>query len=154
MYSREEASAIRRKFWTTFGQYLSPHLSAEGLKVNWINYRTGLKHVLFKMDNVDKSAYIGIELHHPDEGIQELFFEQFLELKTYFHSVMEEEWIWLPLKLDDESDKTFSRIYLTEPNLNVMKEADWPKLIQFLKPRIIKLDEFWADAKYSFDALK
>ncbi len=30
----------------------------------------------------------------------------------------------------------------------------WHDLIAFFKPRIIALDAFWTDAKYSFDALR
>jgi hypothetical protein len=154
MYSREDALLIKKKFWTTFGQYLSHDLSSEGLKTNWINYRTDIKHIFFRM-NVDKrSAYIGIELHHPDEGIQELFFEQFLELKSYLHSVLEEEWIWQPLYFDNDSGKIVSKIYTLQTGSNINNQNDWPSLISFLKPRIIKLDAFWSDAKYSFEALK
>ncbi len=154
MYSKEEASKIRKQFWTTFGQYLSPCLSAEGLKVNWLNYRTGLKDVYFRMDMVKKEVFIAIELHHSDEGIRELFFEQFLELRTYFHSIMEEEWIWDENYIFQETGKTIGRIYQVTNGYSIFNQTHWPEIIQFLKPRIIKLDEFWSDAKYSFDALR
>lgn len=154
MYSREESTKIRKQFWTTFGQYLSHHKSSEGLKVNWINYRTGLKDVYFKMDVVKKEASISIELHHPDEGIRELFFEQFLELKTYLHSILEEEWIWQDHYIDPSNGKEIARIHFSKKNLNLFNQDHWPELFQFLKPRIIKLDEFWSDAKYSFDGLR
>lgn len=153
MYNREEASKLRKQFWTTFGQYLSPQLSAEGMRVNWINYKTGMKDIYFRMDAVKKDISIAIELHHPDEGIRELFYEQFLELKTYFHSVMEEEWIWNK-NYTLEAGKSISRIYQTKHGFTIFDQNQWPEIFQFLKPRIIKLDEFWSDAKYSFDALR
>ena len=86
MFSREEASRIKQDFWTTFGQYMKPILSSEYMRVNWVNYNTGLKDVYFRMDTKRKSAVIAISMEHRDPEIQELFFEQFLELKTILHA--------------------------------------------------------------------
>lgn len=145
---------MRQQFWTTFGQYLSPHLSAEGLRVNWINYRTGFKDIYFRMDAIKKEVSIAIELHHSDEGIRELFFEQFLELKIYFHSMMEEEWVWDMNYVVSNTEKEIGRIYQTLHGYSIFNQDHWPNIIQFLKPRVMKLDEFWSDARYSFDALR
>jgi hypothetical protein len=153
MYSREQSFQIRKSFWTTFGQYMAPLYSAEGLKVNWLNFKTGLKYVYFRMDADNRNASIGIELSHPDVDIQELFFEQFLEFKNILHSCIGEDWEWL-LHATDENGKIISRIYKELAPVNVLNQNDWPTLISFLKPRIIALDEFWSDAKYAFDALK
>ncbi|BAU54987.1 DUF4268 domain-containing protein [Mucilaginibacter gotjawali] len=153
MFSKEEASQLRQAFWTTFGQYISPQLSAEGLRVNWINYKTGLKHVYFKMEADKKTATISIELAHPDSGIQELFFEQFLEFKNILHTTTGEEWLW-ELHHTDDSGKTTSRIYQQINGVSIFNKNDWPALISFFKPRIIALDEFWNDVKDGFDALK
>ena len=151
MYTREQASQIRQQFWTTFGMYLSPQLSAEGWKVNWVNYKTGVKDVYFRMHADNKRGYIAIELTHRDLEMQELVFDQFLEHKTMLHQALEEEWEWV-LHTNDESGRVVSRIYKEISPVNVFNKEDWPQLISFLKPRIIALDEFWSDAKYSFDA--
>ncbi|NDK57492.1 DUF4268 domain-containing protein [Pontibacter fetidus] len=153
MYTREQASQIRQAFWTAFGQYIAPQLSAEGYRTNWSNYKTGYKHVYFRMRAEKKSATISIELTHPDPDIQELYFEQFEELKTLLHETLGEEWEW-ELHGEDEEGRTISRIYKELPSVNVFNKEDWPQLISFFKPRIIALDEFWSDAKYSFEALK
>jgi hypothetical protein len=153
MYSKDEASKIRQSFWTTFGQYIAPQLSADGVKINWINYKTGIRNVFFRMDAENRSASISIVINHPDAGIQELFYEQFLELKTVFNSYVEEEWIWSPLEYD-MNGRVISRIYKEIKGASIFNTNDWPKLISFFKPRIIALDDFWSVAKYSFDALK
>lgn len=153
MYSKDEASQLKQAFWTTFGQYISPQLSAEGLRINWVNYKTGLKHVYFRMEAGKKSASIAIELAHPDAGIRELFFEQFLELKNILHVELGEEWEW-ELHSTDENGKNISRIYTQLNGVSIFNKNDWPALISFFKPRIIALDEFWSNAKYAFDALK
>lgn len=153
MYSKDEASQLKQAFWTTFGQYISPQLSAEGLKVNWINYKTGIKHLYFKMEVDKRSASIAIEIAHPDAGIQELFFEQFKELKTMLRSSLQEDWGW-QLHATNDQGKTTSRIFKQIENVSIFNKNDWPALISFFKPRIIALDEFWSDAKYAFDSLK
>jgi len=153
MFSRAEASQIRQEFWTTFGQYISPQLSAEGMKINWMNYKTGVKSVFFRMRAENRSAHIAIEITHADLGIQELFYEQFMELKNILNGYLGEEWEWQPFYTDLEG-KTYSRIYKEIKEVSIFNRSNWPELISFFKPRIIALDEFWSDAKYAFDALK
>lgn len=153
MYSKDQASQLKQQFWTTFGQYITPHPSAEGTRINWVNYKTGIKHLYFRMQAENRSASIAIEIAHPDAGIQELFFEQFKELRLILADALQEEWEW-DLHTTDEYGKTISRIYKQLDGVSVFNRNDWPALISFLKPRIIALDEFWSDAKYSFDALK
>ncbi len=153
MYTKDQASQLRQAFWTAFGMYIAPHPSAEGVKVNWVNYKTGLKHVYFRMKADNKKASIGIELTHPDAGIQELFFEQFTELRGILHETLGEEWEW-ELHTADEHGNTVSRIYKEIGPVSIFKQDDWPELISFFKPRIIALDEFWSSAKYAFDELR
>ena len=136
---------IKQEFWTVFGKYMNPIPSSEGLRVNWINYKTGIKDVYFRMETLDNSATIGISIEHKDAGIRELFFEQFLELKSMLHDALEEEWDW---------QQGASRIVRELPEASVFNKDQWPELISFFKPRIIALDSFWENAKYSFEALK
>jgi hypothetical protein len=153
MFKKEEAAKIRQAFWTAFGHFIAPHPSAEGIKVNWINYKTGLKYVHFKLNADGKKASVSIELSHPDIEIQELFYEQFLELKMLLHTILNEEWEW-NLHIPDEMGKIISNIKKEISPVNIYKQEEWPELISFLKPRIIALDEFWTDAKYSFESLR
>jgi hypothetical protein len=153
MFTREEASRIRQEFWTTFGRYMSPVLSAEGIKINWVNYHTRLKDVYFRMDAGQKSAAICISMEQRDPGIQELYFEQFLEFKNMLHGTLEEEWAW-QLHVPDADGKIVSRICKEIPGVSVFNKDHWPALISFFKPRIIALDSFWENAKYGFEGLK
>jgi len=153
MFTREEASRIREEFWTAFGKYMSPVLPAEGLKVNWVNYHTGLKDVYFRMDAGQKSAAIYISIEHRDPGIQELYFEQFIEFRNLLHATLEEEWSW-QLHEPVDGGRVISRIYKEMSGVSVFNKNHWPKLISFFKPRMIALDGFWENAKYSFESLK
>jgi hypothetical protein len=153
MYSKQEASQLRQEFWTAFGQYMSPILSSEGEKTNWINYKTEEKDIYFRMNADNKKASIGIELTHKDEGIQALYFEQFQQLKNLLHDALQEEWTWL-LHTYNEHGRHISRIYTEISGVSVFKREDWPQLISFFKPRIIALDEFWSTAKHAFEAMR
>jgi hypothetical protein len=153
MYSKQEAAKLKEEFWTAFGQYMAPVTSAEGEKINWINYKTGEKNIQFRMQADNKKASIAIEISHTDQGIQHLYFEQFLQLKKIFQSIMEEEWLWTQ-QVTNEHGKTISRIYNEITGVSIFKKEDWPRLISFFKPRIISLDEFWSNVKYSFEALR
>ncbi|HEX8660094.1 MAG TPA: DUF4268 domain-containing protein [Hymenobacter sp.] len=153
MYSKAEITHLRQAFWTAFGQYMAPVPSAEGDTTNWINYKTGIKHLYFRMQADNRKASIGIELTHPDAGVRELFFEQFLELKMLLHETLGEEWTW-EADASDANGQPLSRIYTNLDPVNLFSRDDWPALISFFKPRIIALDAFWADAQYAFEALK
>ena len=153
MYSKAEATALRQAFWTALGQYMAPVPSAEGETTHWINYKTGLKHVYFRMQADNRRASIAIELTHPDAGIRELFWEQFLEVKTVLHEALGEPWTWEPAAVDAQG-LPLSRIYKELSPANLFSRDDWPALISFFKPRLIALDAFWTDAQWSFEALK
>ena len=153
MFKRKEASQLREEFWTTLGRYMRPVPSAEGLKINWINYRTTVKEVYFRMEANQQFARISIALEHGDPSIRELYFQQFLEMKNLLHATLEEEWEWhQEVRMSD--DRIISSIYKEVKDVSVFNKEQWPELISFFKPRIMALDRFWEDARYSFDALR
>lgn len=152
MYSRQEASSIRKKFWISFGQYLSPVPSASGKKINWINYKSGVRFINFKMD-VSNGAYIGIEISHPGIVERELYYNNFILLKPHLEKVLGEKWLWqAPDSLGSDGAK--ASIFIELKNVNIYHTADWPAIISYLKPRIIKLDNFWHEYKAVFEMIK
>lgn len=132
---------------------MAPVLSAEGLPTNWINYKTGVKGVQFRLYADAQTARIAIELTQPDASVRELFFAQFQELRLLLHESLGEPWIWEPDTLN-EHGQTLSRIYTNLPQANLFNRDDWPALISFFKPRLIALDGFWSGAQYAFEALQ
>ncbi len=153
MYTRQEASSLRREFWTVFGQYMSPVTSADGERVSWLNYKTGEKGVYFKMEANLSKAVIAIEIAQSDVALQEVYFNQFGQMRPLLHSFIGEEWTW-SLHTQDEWGKTVSRIYRELPGVSIFRKEDWPQIISFFKPRVIILDEFWSNARYAFEALR
>ena len=149
MFTGAEASHIRREFWTTFGKYMRPVLSAEGVKINWLNYHTGVKNIYFRMDANQHRATISISIQHPDPDVEELYFDQFVELKGLLHTELQEAWEW-QLRLPADDGKVATRIYKELPGVSVLNRNQWPELISFFKKRIIALDKFWETARYTF----
>jgi len=152
MYSKEEATRLRQQFWISFGQYMKPVPSASGSTVHWVNYKTGVKNIYFKMDVTNKQALIAIQLTHADADIRHLIFDQFEEFKSMLHNSIGEEWEWHRDFLDDYG-KSLSQISLTLAGISVFNQQHWPDLISFFKPRIIALDEFWDNVKPVFQDL-
>ena len=149
MYTLQEASLIKKKFWTSFGQYMRPITRAGGDTINWLNYKTGVRHIYFRMDADMNYASIAIELTHPDSLMRELHYEQLRQVKKILEKSMGEEWNW---KLHQEQDgNILSRVSKMLPDVNILKENDWPPIISFFKPRIIALDKFWLMVKDGFD---
>jgi hypothetical protein len=146
MYSRQQASQIRKTFWTRFGQYMRPLPGASGETINWLNYKTGIRHIYFRMDVTNEEAAVSIELKHPDLTNQDFYFEKFQQARNILEDIVGEKWQWLPHQ-NDEDGATVSRITTKLPGVNIFNEADWPAIISFLKPRIMALDEFWEIVK-------
>ncbi|WP_293945434.1 MULTISPECIES: DUF4268 domain-containing protein [unclassified Sphingobacterium] len=153
MYSREEVKQLKQLFWTKFGQFMSLHAAADGEKVNWINYKTGVRHLYFKMDADKNTAKIAIIWSHADAGIRTLMAEQFMQYKALLHAILGEDWEW-DMDSYDAYGKPYCQIYKTLAGHSIFKETEWGELIAFFKPRMIALDEFWSSAKYAFDIFK
>ncbi len=149
MYSKEQASKLKTQFWTNFGQYMKPVPGASGLPVNWINYKTGIRHIHFKMDADNTKAVIAIEISHPKEEERLQYYNQFLSLKKILASTTAFNWQWN--ETIDINHKTISSISQQLDGVNILNQAYWPSIISFLKPRIIALDVFWDIVKDGFD---
>jgi hypothetical protein len=64
-----------------------------------------------------------------------------------------EEWTWTADAVNDNRIRV-SRIFKDLKGVSVFNKADWPSIISFFKPRIVALDAFWSNARYSFELLR
>ncbi|MGG9962496.1 DUF4268 domain-containing protein [Ferruginibacter sp. SUN106] len=147
MYSKEQTAKLTSQFWTSLGQYMKPVAGASGEPVNWINYKTGIRYIYFKMEVSNTKAIIAIEISHSNPAERLQYYHQFVALKkllaTSFH------WQWN--ETVHTGHKTISSITQQLDNVNILNQADWPAIISFLKPRIIALDAFWDMVKDGFE---
>ena len=152
MYTRQQASQIKQQFWTVFGKYMSPVLSAGGEKINWINYKTGVRFIHFKMDVNKDTACIGIEIIKKDPVVAKHLYEKFMLLQDGLEQCLGEKWICEPHSID-EYGLPLSKIFYQLPGVSVFNQTHWPQIISFLKPRIINLDNFWCHHKMIFELI-
>ena len=153
MYSKAEAAQRRQAFWTALGQYMAPVPAADGQPTHWINYRTGIKHVSFRLHADQRGARIAIELTHPDATVREVFYEQLRELQPALEEALGEAWTWEPAAAPDDHGQPLARVFQELPHANLFEQADWPRLISFFKPRLIGLDAFWHGHGWVFEGL-
>lgn len=149
MYSQEQTSKIKAQFWTSFGQYMKPVPGAAGLPVNWINYKTGIKNIHFKMDADNRKAVIAVEISHPQNEERLNYYNQFIALKKLLTTTTTFNWQWK--ETSQNNHKIISSISMQLDGVNILNQADWPAIISFLKTRIMALDAFWDLVKDGFD---
>lgn len=151
MYTKEEVSRQKQAFWTTFGRYMQPVLSAEGVAVGWLNYKTGIQGIQFKMEADHNHTSIAILLSHKDATIHAQQYERLKQLKIMLEKELDGEvWDWRE-NHTDEWGKTVSMVAKELAGVNIHRKEDWPAMISFLKQRIIALDAFWSTARYGFE---
>jgi len=153
MYTKQEISKQKQAFWTAFGRYMKPVLSADGEAIGWLNYKTGNKYVHFRMDVDRRRAILSVVLDPPDAGMRHVYFERFLGLRGIFEeTVGEADWTWRAMEAD-EHGRDVGLVTKELVGVNIFRAEDWPAIISFLKPRIIALDEFWSVARHQFSNL-
>jgi Domain of unknown function (DUF4268) len=150
MYTKQETSKQKQAFWTAFGRYMKPILSADGEEISWLNYKTGNKHVHFKMDVDSRQAQIAVIIQHPEPEQQRAYFNRLTQFRGIFEdTVGEQDWNW-DSHITDEQPTRASVVQRPLVGVNLFRNEDWPAIISFLKPRIIALDAFWSMVRYEF----
>ena len=150
MYSKAEKSNTKKEFWTLFGMYMKPVPNAEGEIINWINYKTGVKHIYFRMDADTKLCSIAVEIKNPLKEKRKIAFDKFVSLKKIFNETCGDGWLWIENSFDEDGSP-LSKIFYEKHGLNIMRKEDWSEIISFFKKRIVKLDKFWAVVKVNFE---
>ena len=154
MFSKAEAKERRQAFWTTFAVYMRKHKPTNHPKTKWVNYRTGVRDLYFRLNTNGRKAQVCIDLQHNDEGIRVLFYEQWLELRKVFESIAGSEWKWEADVYDAETYQTLSRISVETEGLNYFNKEDWSALFQFFEKHMVPLDEFWGEFQEVFKQLE
>ncbi|MBK9449570.1 MAG: DUF4268 domain-containing protein [Bacteroidetes bacterium] len=144
MFSKEEAKQLRIDFWTAFGVYMRQHLPVADANKKWVNYNTGVKGIFFRLDAEPKFVRVSITVEHSDEGIRGLFYEQWLELRSYLEIESNAEWTWVREEFLPDG-RPISRISRMQQGLSLYNRADWSSMFQFLESGILPLDSIWAD---------
>ena len=152
MWTKEEAKENKIAFWTKLENQLSKKRNAHGSKIDWMSYPTGVKHLYFRMEANEESVKLVIDMQFPDDGVREVYYEQFQEFQNILESEFKSlEWI---KEHEHWNGKTISRISMEKNEVNINRQSDWDKMHLFLKLNFVKLDNFWNEYGEVFRLLK
>lgn len=146
MLSKEELKEKNTAFWNDFRKVMNKESSVSGRQINWINYPTDVKDIYVRMEVDAKGARLCFDVQPKNDAIREVLWEQMTELKAIMESEMgitadwnEESHYW--------NDRLISRIKWENSDLNYFKEEDIPKIIDFLKDKLLRFDKFYQEYK-------
>ncbi|MDG1039417.1 MAG: DUF4268 domain-containing protein [Polaribacter sp.] len=134
MFSKEEASQIRKDFWIAFGK---------SFPRKWIKYNTQIKGFSFKFVAERKQAMVVLDIEHADEINNELLFEQLQSLKT----ILKNE--FLPEVIFDsqyllESGKIIHRVYVDYPKkFSIYNKDSWRDCYEFFVENMHQFELFF-----------
>ncbi len=144
MFSKDELRNRKALFWNEFRAIMTLERSASGRKVNWINYNSGIKFLFIRLDATSKKATFSIDIQPKDDGIREIVYEQFTELKR----VLENEFLE-PAKWQQQhvlpNQQEISRIYWELDNVNMFKQEDKQKIFDFFRINLLSFDRFYSE---------
>lgn len=152
MYTKEQVKAIKKEFWTAFGIYMKKNNTKVFKKKRWVNYKTGINDLYFRLDFTDKKAFFSIDIQHKDDGIRELYYEQFLEFKKMLNSMFDDKLTWQPVAFDKFNNPK-ACIFEELQNVSIYNKSDWAETMRFLEERIVTINEFWGEFKEVFKQL-
>lgn len=133
MYSKEEAALLRKEFWTSFGK---------SFPRKWLLYNTKIKGVALKFVADKKEAMICLDLEHPDELMNLLYYDQLLSLKSLLEAELPE--VIYDTTCELENGKIIHRIYVPfEEKFNIHNKNTWRACYEFFVEKMSILEAFF-----------
>jgi hypothetical protein len=119
MFSKEEATLLRKEFWISFGK---------SFPRKWLLYNTEIKGFSF--------------IENPDELINLLYYDQMLSLKVLLESEIPE--IIFNNEYELESGKVIHRIYIPfEGKFSIHNKNTWRDCFEFFVATMPKFEDFY-----------
>jgi len=134
MFSKEESTALRQEFWTSFGK---------SFPRKWLLYNTKIKGISFKFVADRKNALVCLDIEHSEEIANEILYDQLLTLKT----ILTEE--YLPEVIFDDSyelenGKIIRRIYINHTEkFSIYNKNTWRPCYEFYMKSMPKFELFF-----------
>ena len=133
MFSKEEASRLRKEFWTSFGK---------SFPKKWILYNTKIKGFSFKFHFDTKKAMVLVEI----EGSLEhriKYFEKMQSMEDILAGYCENMVFSECFEL--ENGKEISCVFVEKQGVSIHNKATWQDTMLFLSQNMQKLEEFWIE---------
>jgi hypothetical protein len=134
MYSKEEAAAIRKHFWTSYGK---------SFPRKWLLYNTKIKGFSFKFYADRKTAMVLLDIEPNSEANRELLYQQVAALKSITESHHIPEVIFEENYILEDTKKIISRIYVKlDTEFSVYNKNTWGDAFQFFNKNMSAF-ELW-----------
>jgi hypothetical protein len=134
MFSKEEATQLRKLFWTSFGK---------SFPRKWLLYNTKIKGFAFKFVADTKKSMVCLDFEHPEDIANELLYDQLLSLKNLL------ETDYVPAVIFDEhyeldSGKVIRRIYVPfEGKFSIHNKNTWRDCYEFYVDQMSQFELFF-----------
>lgn len=148
MYPKGHSSQYKQEFFDFLKLKMKRKLSADKNRINWLKYHTGIDKLFFRCEFEQSGARFCIDIQHKDEGIRELIYSQFLEMRPVLEKHLG-EMEWEKEYVTPEENK-ISRISSTCADTNLFDKETWPAAFTFFEKKLIRMDKTWSMAKYTF----
>lgn len=142
MFSKEEQKSLNAAFWTRFKEQAGVNKSANGKRVNWVNYPTHLKQLYVRLHADTETARFSIDIQAKDQGIRAIIWEQMTELKKVMEEEMNSSGLWEETAYNIAGQE-ISRISWTLEGVNMYEKADQDKIFGFFIPLLVGFDKFY-----------
>jgi hypothetical protein len=142
MLSKEELKNHKITFWEEFKNIMSKHRSASGRKMNWLQYKTDIKHIFLRLETNRSNVRVCFDIQFKDADIRAIVWEQMGELKKVLTDSMGEEGVWEEHFWNETIDD-FCRIYWEKTNLNYLDLSDKDAIHSFFEDKLIRFDQFY-----------
>ena len=146
MYKKEEVTAFKTQFWSEFKVHMSATRSADGSRMNWLNYPSGIKFIHIRTDADESGARLCFDIQAKDAGVRSIFWEQMQELKIVMESEMGTDGIWIE-DCRSAAVPHFSRIMWELNGVSIFHSDDYNEMFTFLEDRLVHFDAFYHDFK-------
>ncbi len=144
MYSKEEAKALRIKFWNSFEKFSKKKRKKLGKSAQWMLQKTGIKGFDLKFDTLNDSIQVGFEIASKGLQRQIKYYEKMQSLKTLLDETFNHQLIWNDHYIT-KNDKEVFRIYVEKENLRLFNESDWDQIFEFFFKQMVKFEDWFLE---------
>ena len=120
MFSKEEATNLKKEFWTAFGK---------SFPKKWLLYDTKIKDFSFKFYADNKKAEVSLNIEMSDEVFRNAYFEKTQSLENLWREEIPELLFDENFRL--ENGKIISKIWVEKLNVSLFNKNSWREIFEF-----------------------
>jgi hypothetical protein len=144
MFSKEERKELNSAFWKRFRSFSAKERNAEGKRINWLNYPVRIKQIYVRLHADHTSARFSIDIQDADEGMRDLIWEQFIELRKVMEAEMPSSGNWSKSAFNAANQPIYCISWELE-NVSMYNEEDEQQILAFFMHHLKGFDRFFTD---------